>query len=114
MTQVTAKLSSLRIAPRKVRLVANLIKGKEAHEAETQLLVYTKRASDPMFKLLKSAIANAHHNAKVAASEPLFVRDVRVDEGRVYKRFMPRARGRASMIKKRTSHIILTLETREQ
>ena len=114
MIQAKAQLNSLRIAPRKVRLVADLIKGRDAQEAQTQLLVYAKRASNPMLKLLKSAIANARHNVKIGTSDALHIRDVRVDEGRVYKRFMPRARGRASMIKKRTSHITLILETREK
>jgi large subunit ribosomal protein L22 len=112
MTQVTAKLSRLRIAPRKVRLIADLVKGMDTKEAEFQLRYFTKRGAEPISKLIASAVANAHANAKVAVSEALFIKDIRVDEGPAFKRSMPRARGRASMIKKRTSHVALVLETR--
>lgn len=112
MTHITAQLNSLRIAPRKVRLVTDLIKGLEAGSAVVQLRYFTKRSSLPISKLVESAIANARHNAKVSAETPLFIKDVRVDEGRVLKRSMPRARGRAAMIKKRSSNITLVLETR--
>lgn len=112
MTYVRAQLKRLRIAPRKVRLVGNLIKGMEVGDAQTQLAVTVKRSSDPVLKLLKSAVANARNNSKIPDSEPLFVKDVRIDEGPVYKRFMPRARGRASAIRKKTSHITITLETK--
>jgi large subunit ribosomal protein L22 len=111
MATITAKLQSVRIAPRKVRAVTDLIKGLEVRDASNQLRFLVKRGSLPIEKLLKSAIANAHHNAKVAIDAPLFIRDIRVDEGRAYKRSMPRARGRASMFKKRTSHVTLVLET---
>lgn len=112
MTRVTAQLNSLRIAPRKVRLVADLIKGMETGAAQHQLRYYVKRGSRPVLKLLQSAVANARNNAKIAAGELLYIGDIRVDEGRVYKRSMPRARGRAGIIKKRTSHIKLVLETK--
>ncbi len=114
MTYVHAYLRSLRIAPRKVRQVANLIKGMEVDSAHVQLRHLSKHSAEPIAKLLKSAVANARHNAKISASTPLFVHQVRVDEGRVLKRSMPRARGSASQIKKRTSHISLVLETRDQ
>ncbi len=112
MTQVTATLSSLRIAPRKVRLVTDLIKGLEVTIAQQQLRHFAKRSAEPIGKLVKSAVANARHNAKIAAHENLYIKDIRVDEGRVLKRQMPRARGRAGLIKKRSSHIALTIETR--
>ena len=112
MTKITAQLNSLRIAPRKVRIVADLIKGMEARDAEHQLRFLAKCASRPLLKLIKSAIANAHHNAGIKSDEPLVIRDLRVDEGRTLKRFMPRARGRATTIRKRTSNILLVLEPR--
>lgn len=111
MTTITAKLQSVRMTPRKMRSVTDLIKGLEVRDARNQLRFLVKRGALPIDKLLKSAIANAHHNAKVAENAPLFISDIRVDEGRAYKRSMPRARGRASMFKKRTSHVTLVLET---
>jgi len=113
MTLVSAQLGQIRIAPRKLRLVADLVKGKEVHDAEVELRYLVKRGAEPLLKLLKSAIANAHTNSKVPASAMLIIRDFRVDEGRVYKRFHPGARGRAYPFKKRTSHVKLVLETKE-
>ncbi len=110
MTQITAQLSRLRIAPRKVRLVADLIKGMDTERAENELRYLAKASAIPLAKLIKSAVANAHNNAKVAKGTSLIIRDIRVDEGPAYKRSMPRARGRATPIKKRTSHIRLVLE----
>ncbi len=102
-----AFLKNYRQSPRKVRLVADLIKGKRVSEAFTQLKNLAKRASEPMDKLLASAVANAKQaNAKI---EDLYVENVTVNEGIVMKRSMPRARGSASRINKRTSHIMLTL-----
>lgn len=112
MTEVTATLRRVRIAPRKLRLVADAVKGREVGDAETTLRYAVKRGAGPLLKLLKSAIANARHNAKVAEGSPLVIRDIRVDEGPVFKRYMPRARGRAAMIKKRTSHVFLVLESK--
>ena len=113
MTRVTAQLNYLRIAPRKVRLVGDVIKGLDTTAAELELQYLVKRGAAPVLKLLKSAVANARNNAKIAESTGLIVRDVRVDEGRAYKRHMPKARGRAGMYKKRTSKIMLILETKE-
>lgn len=104
MDTATAKLSNYRQAPRKVRLVADLIRGKSASNAISMLSMLPKRASEPMMKLVKSAVANAG----VAAAE-LYVSSIQVNEGTVLKRSMPRARGRASQILKRTSHITLSL-----
>ncbi len=111
MTKVHAYLGSLRIAPRKVRLLIDLVKGMDARDAEAQLRSLPKRGAEPILKLIKSAIANAYHNAKIAKATPLIITDFRVDEGRTLKRSMPRARGRAFPIRKRTSHVSLTLET---
>lgn len=107
---VTASLTNYRQSPRKVRLVATLIKGKTVEQAINMLLVTTKRASDPMIKLLKSAVANAKDRG--VATEGLFVKDCTVNQGLTMKRFMPGARGSAFPIRKKTSHVKLTLGTR--
>ena len=108
MSDASASLSNYRQSPRKVRLVADLIRGKSAERALALLSTLPKRASDPMAKLLLSAIANA----KMAAGE-LYVSSIRVDGGVVFKRSMPRARGRSSPIRKRTSHITLSLQQKQ-
>lgn len=106
---MTAKLRYLRIAPRKVRLVADLIRGKSVEEAQTILNFTVKRAAQPLLKLLKSAIANAKNNFQLEEAN-LYISKILVDEGPKYKRWMPRARGRASLIQKKTSHITLILD----
>ena len=108
MKEVIAHLRHLRIAPRKVRKVAQTMKGKPAKHAETQLRFMRKAAALQLLKLLRSAIANARHNFQLDA-DSLIVRSVRVDGGPVLKRSMPRSRGMANPIRKRTSHITLTL-----
>lgn len=110
---ITAKLSNLRISPRKVRLVAGLIRGKKVSDAKNQLVFLTKRSAEPILKLLNSAIANAKHNAKLN-EENLTVSEIFVNGGPVLKRYMPRAFGRASTILKRTSHITIVLEEKEE
>ena len=102
-----AKLSNYRQSPRKVRLVTDLIKGKKVNDALTQLTFTPKRASLPVEKLLKSAVANAK-NQGVNESN-LVISNIEVNEGAVLKRIMPRARGSASRINKRTSHVTVTL-----
>jgi len=108
---ITAKLNYLRIAPRKVRLVANLIKGLDVTEAQTQLKFLPKRAAGPILKLLKSAIANAKHNFNLT-EENLYIAKITIDQGPSLKRWMPRAMGRATPIMKRTSHLTIVLEER--
>ena len=107
--EVKASLKYLRISPRKVRLVADLIRGLSVKVAEANLLHISKRSGKPLLKLLKSAIANAEHNFDLNQNN-LFVRAIRVDEGPALKRWRPRARGAAFPIRKRTSHIFLTLK----
>ena len=107
---ITAKLNDYRQSPRKVRLVVNLMKGKKVEDAKNSLTFLIKRASKPLCDLLDSAIANAEHNFNITADK-LFVKEFRVDEGVVLKRRMPRARGMAYPIKKRTSHVFLQLDT---
>lgn len=111
--KVKANLNYLRISPRKVRLVADLIRGMDVKDAETQLRFLTKKAAKPMLKLLKSAIANAEHNFGID-KDNLFVSEIQVNEGPRLKRWMPRAMGRADMILKRTSHIKLVLGTKKE
>lgn len=107
MAEATAKLSNYRQSPRKVRLIADLIRGRSVDRALALLANLPKRGSVPMQKLVRSAIANAQQKG-IPASE-LYISEIRVDGGLVFKRFMPRARGRASQILKRTSHVHLAL-----
>jgi large subunit ribosomal protein L22 len=102
-----AFLKNYRQSPRKVRLVADLIKSKRVADALLILDTLPKRASGPVETLLKSAIANAKQ-AGVEADN-LYIENVTVNKGIVMKRSMPRARGSASRINKRTSHVMLTL-----
>jgi large subunit ribosomal protein L22 len=107
---IIAKLNDYRQSPRKVRLVASLIKGKKVGDAKNALNFIVKRASKPLADLLDSAIANAKNNFNIDA-ENLFVKEFKVDGGAVLKRRMPRARGMAYPIKKRTSHVFIQLDT---
>jgi large subunit ribosomal protein L22 len=106
--EVKANLRYLRMAPRKVRLLADLIRGKSAKEAEKILSFTTKRAALPLLKLLKSAMANAKHNFNLD-EENLFVSKILVNEGPRLKRIFPRARGRADIKQKKMSHVTLIL-----
>lgn len=107
-----AQLKNYRQAPRKVRLVANLIKGKQVSKAELELKHLAKRAALPMEKLLASAVANAVQTG--ADKDTLVVKNVTVDKGLVMKRHMPRAFGRASSIHKHASHVTITLAEKEK
>lgn len=110
---IIASLKNYRLSPRKVRLVANLVKGKKAEEALNILTFISKRAGDPLAKLVKSAIANAKTNFNID-KDLLFVKELRVDTGYTLKRIMPRARGMAYRINKRTSNISLVLAPKEE
>jgi large subunit ribosomal protein L22 len=105
MTASTAQLKNYRQAPRKVRLIADLVRGKSTTHAIALLTMLPKRGAEPMLKLIKSAIANAKD---VSATE-LYIEKIAVNGGIVFKRSMPRARGRAAQILKRTSHVTLSL-----
>jgi len=109
---ITAKLRHLKISSRKVRLVVDLIRGLNVIEAEKQLKFLPKRAAEPVLKLLNSAVANATNNFK-ALKENLSIVKIMVDPGPTLKRWMPRAMGRATPLKKRTSHITIVLESKE-
>ena len=102
-----AFLKNYRQSPRKVRLVADLIKNKRIVDAFTELRSLAKRAAEPIEKLLASAVSNAKQAG--ISDKDLYVLNVTVNEGIVMKRSMPRARGSASRINKRTSHVVLTL-----
>ncbi len=110
MTASTATLSNYRQAPRKVRLIADLVRGKSAEHALSLLSMLPKRGSEPMQKLIKSAVSNAKD---IPAAE-LYISKIEVNGGTVFKRSMPRARGRAFQILKRTSHITLSLARKEK
>jgi large subunit ribosomal protein L22 len=108
--EATAKLRYLRITPRKVRAVADLIRGKNVSSALQQLAYVEKRAAEPVAKLLRSAVANAEVASKNQVDvDRLWVTSLMVDQGPSLRRFMPRAMGRAFKILKKTSHIALTI-----
>jgi large subunit ribosomal protein L22 len=106
-----ASLKNYRQSSRKVRLVADLIRGKKATQALTELQFLPKRAGEVIAKMLNSAIANAENNFKVSA-DTLFIKEIEVNEGVTLKRYRPRARGVAKRINKRTSNINLSLGTK--
>ncbi len=106
-----AILKYARIAPRKVRRVTDLIKGRKAGEAVISLKFFPHRAAKIVTKVLRSSMANAEQK-KVADPESMKITKIFIDQGPVMKRMMPRAMGRADTIRKRTSHITLILEER--
>ncbi|MFA5742526.1 MAG: 50S ribosomal protein L22 [Candidatus Paceibacterota bacterium] len=105
---VSAKLRYLRISPRKARLVADLVRGKSVEQAQGILNFTIKRAANPILKLLNSAAANAKNNFHLDPKN-MYVARIFVNEGATYKRVMPRARGTANQIHKKTCHIDLVL-----
>ncbi len=105
---VKAKVKFIKMSPTKIRLVTNLIKRMPVEKALNQLQFINKLATGPVAKLIKSAVANAEHNFELE-KDNLFIKELRVDEGPTLKRSMPRAHGRATPIRKRTSHINLIL-----
>ncbi len=110
--EAKAVARTIRIAPRKVRLVLDLIRGKEVGEA-IAILKLTNKASSPVVeKLLMSALANAEHNYDMNV-DTLVVKEAYANEGPTLKRFRPRAQGRASAINKRTSHITIVVADKE-
>ena len=105
---ITASLKNYRQSPRKVRSVANLVRGKSVEQALNTLDFLSKKASNPLHALLMSAIANAKNNFNIE-KDNLVIKELRVDSGVVLKRRMPRARGNSYPINKRTSHVMLVL-----
>jgi len=110
--EIYGKLNYLRIAPRKVRLVIDLIRGMDVKQAKTQLSFMPQRVAKHLIKLINSVVSNAENNFKIK-SEGLFIKEIKVDEGTPFKRWRPVSRGRAFPIMKRTSNITLVLETKE-
>lgn len=106
--EAKAIAKTVRIAPRKARLVADLIRGKEVGQALSILRLTPKAASPVITKVLNSAIANAEHNNNMNVNN-LYVKEITVNEGPTLKRFLPRAKGSASSIMKRTSHITVVV-----
>ena len=105
---IKAKLSNLRTAPRKVRQVIDLVRGKKAIEAQSILLFTTNKSARNVLKLLNSCMASAKHNFSLDGSN-LYISKILADEGPKLKRSHPMSRGRAYPIEKRTSHITLVL-----
>ncbi len=108
--EATAKLKFVRTSPRKTRLVADLIRRKNIGKALNILHFTNKLAARIVEKVLKSAIANAEENHKVDDVDSLIISSITVNEGPTWKRNMPRARGMATPIMKRTSHITIVLK----
>ncbi|MBD8023798.1 50S ribosomal protein L22 [Microbacterium sp. CFH 31415] len=117
MVESIARVRHIRVTPQKARRVVALIKGKQAEEALAILKFAPQSASEPIYKLVASAIANARVKAdkdgEFLDEQDLYVANAYVDEGTTLKRFQPRAQGRAFQIKKRTSHITVVLSTPE-
>jgi large subunit ribosomal protein L22 len=109
---ITATLQNYRQSPRKVRVVANVIKGKPVAKAISELDFLGKRAAAPIAQLIQSAVANAKHNFNIDAGT-LVVKSITVNVGAILKRSMPRSRGMANRINKRTSHVTVTLAPAE-
>ena len=108
-TRPRAQARYVRISPRKVKIVIDQIRGKGVDEATAILMMTPKAASEPVGKVLKSAVANAENNQGLSR-DTLFVAEVYADQGPTLKRFRPRAQGRATRIRKRTSHITIILD----
>lgn len=102
-------LKGARIAPRKARLVADLVRGSHVQDALDSLKFLNKKAAPVISKMIHSAVANAKSSATVDV-DSLVVSEIFVDEGPTWKRFLPRAQGRATPIRKRTSHITVKLK----
>ncbi|HVY67531.1 MAG TPA: 50S ribosomal protein L22 [Patescibacteria group bacterium] len=109
---VKASARQLRIAPRKMRLVTNLVKGMNALDAVAQLRHANKKAAPILAKLIESAVANAKNNFSLDPQH-LYIKSVTCDMGQVMKRYFPRARGSASEIRRKMSHVNLVLEERK-
>ncbi|MBI3963791.1 MAG: 50S ribosomal protein L22 [Candidatus Kerfeldbacteria bacterium] len=112
---VRASLRFLRVAPRKVRLVLDLIRGLSVEDAMDQLRTANRAVAQPLLKLLESAAANAEHEREGVerlTRDHLYVKMLVADEGPKLKRYQPRAYGRAGMIRKRSSHVHLVLGVR--
>ncbi|BFD25094.1 MAG: 50S ribosomal protein L22 [Candidatus Parcubacteria bacterium] len=106
--EVKANLNNLRMSPRKVRLLADLVRGLPVDKALAQLKFANKRAAQPLAKLIESAVANGE-NTYDLKRDNLFIKEVRADDGFTLKRWMPKAHGRATVIRKRSTRLSLVL-----
>ena len=111
--EVKASARFIRMSPRKVRLVSDIVRGMDARSALLQLQFIRKSAAKPVSKLLRSAMANAENNFKLGADK-LFIKRITVDGGPILARFRARAFGRAAPIRKRSSHISIVLEEKDK
>jgi len=110
--EARAHLRYVRISPRKVQIVCDLIRGKSIPQATAILMTTPKAASEPLLKLMKSAVANAENNHNMDP-EKLYVSEIFANPGPIIKRIMPRAQGRAYRINKRTSHVTLVVAEKQ-
>ena len=107
--EVTARARYVRVSPRKARLVTDLVKGKKVEEA-LNILAFTKKAfAKTLTKVINAAVANAQQNNQIDV-DTLTVKRISVDGGPTLKRYIPRAMGRATMVRKRTSHVTVVLD----
>lgn len=106
--EVTAKLKNVSVSARKMRLVADVVRNKSVQYAVDQLSILNKKSAPLILKLIKSAINNAFQTKKIDV-DTLYVKTIYVDGGPMLKRFLPRAQGRATVVRKRTSHVNVTL-----
>ncbi len=111
--KVKAQAKYIRQSPYKVRRVLDLVRGLPVTEAEDMLRLTTRGATEPVAKVLRSAVANAEHNFALD-SDDLVIAEAYADEGPTLKRYRPRARGRATRIRKRTSHITIVVSDRNE
>ena len=102
-----------RIAPRKARLLMNLVRGRDVDDAITMLKFAKQRASGMVEKVIRSAVANANEQEVASRRNSLYVAAAWVDPGPIIKRFQPKDRGKAYSIKKRTSHLVVTIDERD-
>ncbi len=110
----TAKHRFARIAPRKARLLMNLVRGRDVDDAITILKFAKQRASGMVEKVIRSAVANANEQEVSTSRNALYVAAAWVDPGPTIKRFQPKDRGKAYSIKKRTSHLVVTIDERDK
>ncbi len=110
--QAMAVAKHIRISPRKARQIIDLIRGKNVAEAFAILKFTPHKATESINKVLKSAVANAEHNYEMD-TDKLFVKEAYIDAGPTMKRIMPRARGSADVIRKRSSHITVVVSEKE-
>src|SRR6056297_158090 len=110
--EASAKLKSVRLSPQKTRLVVDMVRGKAVQEALNILKFSPQRPADIVAKLVRSAVANAEQKG-IEDVDRLFVKNIYVDQGPVLKRFMPRAQGRATRIRKPTSHVTVVLDEKK-